>query len=133
MPTGSANFSVLRSALAKKWILQRRRCRRPESRGGRMPSKDCPDLVIRDGEVVDGTGRERFRADVAIDADRIVAVGDLGELQGAREIDAEDRIVAPGFVDTHTHDACALLTMPDMPAKTSQGVTSLIAGNCGVS
>ena len=98
-----------------------------------MPSKDCPDLVIRDGEVVDGTGRERFRADVAIAADRIVAVGDFGELQGAREIDAEDRVVAPGFVDTHTHDDCALLTMPDMPAKTSQGVTSLIAGNCGVS
>jgi N-acyl-D-amino-acid deacylase len=60
------------------------------------------DLVIRNGTIVDGSGGEPFVADIAIDGERIVAVGSgLGE--GAREIDATDRLVTPGFVDIHTH------------------------------
>jgi N-acyl-D-amino-acid deacylase len=91
------------------------------------------ELVIRNGLVVDGTGAPRRRADVGIAADRIVAVGEVGRSGRAREIDATDRIVAPGFVDAHTHDDRALLSMPDLTPKVSQGVTTLVAGNCGVS
>ena len=89
--------------------------------------------VIRNGTVIDGTGAARFRADIAIAGDRIVALGTIGRAAGAREIDAADQIVAPGFIDAHTHDDRALLSMPDMTPKVSQGVTSLVAGNCGVS
>jgi N-acyl-D-amino-acid deacylase len=89
--------------------------------------------VIRNGTVIDGTGAARFRADVAIAGDRILALGAIGRATGAREIDAAGQIVAPGFIDAHTHDDRALLSMPDMTPKVSQGVTSLVAGNCGVS
>jgi N-acyl-D-amino-acid deacylase len=91
------------------------------------------DLVIRNGLLIDGTGTARRRADIGIAADRIVAVGQAERSRRAREIDATDRIVAPGFVDAHTHDDRALLSMPDMTPKVSQGVTTVVAGNCGVS
>ena len=91
------------------------------------------DLAIRGGTIIDGTGEPRRAADVAITGDRIVAVGDLGGTAAEREIDASSRIVAPGFIDVHTHDDRALLSGPDMTMKVSQGVTSVIVGNCGVS
>ncbi|MBM3516620.1 MAG: D-aminoacylase [Alphaproteobacteria bacterium] len=91
------------------------------------------DVVIRGGTVIDGSGAPRFRADVAVNGDRIVALGDLGRTAGTREIDATARIVAPGFIDVHTHDDRALLSRPDMAMKASQGVTTVIVGNCGVS
>ena len=91
------------------------------------------DWILRGGMVIDGTGAPRFRADVAIAGDRIAAVGDLAKAQGAREIDVSGLVVAPGFIDVHTHDDRALLASPDMAAKASQGVTTVITGNCGVS
>jgi N-acyl-D-amino-acid deacylase len=90
------------------------------------------ELVIRGGVVIDGTGGPRRRADVAIAGDRIAAVGEIAAGR-AREIDATDRIVTPGFIDAHTHDDRALLSMPDLTPKVSQGVTTVVAGNCGVS
>jgi N-acyl-D-amino-acid deacylase len=90
-------------------------------------------LVIRNGVVIDGTGAPRRRADVGIAGDRVVAVGEVRVAAGAREVDATGRIVAPGFIDAHTHDDRALLSMPDMAPKVSQGVTTVVAGNCGVS
>ncbi|MBV9524036.1 MAG: amidohydrolase family protein, partial [Alphaproteobacteria bacterium] len=90
-------------------------------------------IVIRNGCVIDGTGAPRFRADVAIRDDRIAVVGRVDGASRAREIDATGRVVAPGFIDAHTHDDCALLSMPEMTPKVSQGVTSVVAGNCGVS
>ncbi len=91
------------------------------------------DFILRGGEIIDGTGVKRFRADVAIVGDRIAAIGAVARVTGAREIDVSGRIVAPGFIDVHTHDDRALLATPAMAAKASQGVTTVVTGNCGVS
>lgn len=91
------------------------------------------DVLFTGGTVIDGTGAPRVRADVAVAGDRIAAVGDLAGVQAARTIDARGRIVAPGFIDAHTHDDNLFLVDPAMTPKTSQGVTTVIAGNCGVS
>ncbi len=91
------------------------------------------EWILRGGEVVDGSGRPRRRADVAIAGDRIAAVGVVGKVAGALELDVSGKIVAPGFIDVHTHDDRALFATPDMSAKASQGVTTVVTGNCGVS
>jgi N-acyl-D-amino-acid deacylase len=91
------------------------------------------DLVLRGGLVIDGTGRPPVRADVGINGDRIASVGDLGATRSDESIDVSGRAVAPGFIDIHTHDDRALLSGPDMLAKVSQGVTTVVTGNCGVS
>jgi len=91
------------------------------------------ELIIRNGLVIDGTGAARRRADVGVAGDRIVAVGEVGSAARTREFDATGRIVAPGFIDAHAHDDRALLSMADMTPKVSQGVTSVVVGNCGVS
>ncbi|MCZ2496949.1 amidohydrolase family protein [Xylophilus sp. Kf1] len=91
------------------------------------------DVLIRGGTVVDGTGAPRFAADVAVAGDRIAAVGDLPGDTADTVIDATGRIVAPGFIDAHTHDDRYLRQQPQMPAKLSQGVTTVITGNCGIS
>src|SRR6266849_9211466 len=91
------------------------------------------DWILRGGEVVDGSGRPRRRADVAIAGDRIAAVGVVGKVAGALELDVSGRIVAPGFIDVHTHDDRALFATPAMAAKASQGVTTVVTGNCGIS
>ena len=90
------------------------------------------DTVLRNGTVVDGTRSGRFTADVAIRGDRIAAVGEVKE-RATVEIDASGLVVAPGFIDAHTHDDRLMLSGPEMAAKVSQGVTTVIAGNCGVS
>ena len=90
------------------------------------------DWILRGGTVVDGTGGPRRHADVAVTGDRITAVGKVAKNKGAREIDISGLVVAPGFIDVHTHDDRALLAS-DMAAKASQGVTTVITGNCGIS
>ena len=91
------------------------------------------DLILRGGEVIDGTGRPRWRADVAIAGDRVAAVGTVDRVEAAREVDVSGKIVAPGFIDVHTHDDRALFATPEMAAKASQGVTTVVTGNCGIS
>lgn len=92
------------------------------------------DLIIRDATVFDGTGKTRFKADVGVTGDRIVAVGDLSASTGDREIVATGKAVAPGFIDAHTHDDRAVLCGPEcMLCKMSQGVTTVVVGNCGIS
>jgi N-acyl-D-amino-acid deacylase len=99
-----------------------------------MPTTAEPfDLLIRGGTVIDGTRAPRFDADVGVRAGRIAAIGDLAGQPARETLDAAGRIVAPGFIDAHTHDDQALLSQPDMPFKVSQGVTTVIAGNCGIS
>lgn len=89
------------------------------------------DVVIRNGWVVDGTGAPKRRADVAIDGDRIVAVG-LVEAEGRREIDAAGGIVTPGWVDIHTHYDGQVTWDPDLSPSGWHGVTTVVMGNCGV-
>jgi N-acyl-D-amino-acid deacylase len=91
------------------------------------------DLVLRGGTVLDGTGAAGVTADLAIAGGRIAAIEKLPQGSGASEIDVAGLAVAPGFIDVHTHDDRALLSRPDMAPKVSQGVTTVIAGNCGVS
>jgi N-acyl-D-amino-acid deacylase len=91
------------------------------------------DLLIRNGTVIDGTRALRFEADVAVRDGRIAAIGKLDKARAHSELDASGRIVAPGFIDAHTHDDRLLLSSPDMAPKASQGVTTVVAGNCGVS
>src|SRR5437660_4256467 len=90
------------------------------------------DWILRGGEVIDGSGRPRRRADVAIAGDRIAEIGSVGRAEGARAVDVSGKIVAPGFIDVHTHDDRALFATPEMPAKASQGVTTVVPGNCGI-
>src|SRR5271169_4021944 len=91
------------------------------------------DWILRGGEVIDGRGGPRRRADVAITRDRIAGIGTVARAEGVREIDVAGKIVAPGFIDVHTHDDRALFATPAMAAKASQGVTTVVTGNCGVS
>ena len=89
------------------------------------------DLVIRNGVVVDGTGAPRFGADVAVDGDRITAVGEV-EGGGRREIDADGLIVSPGWVDIHTHYDGQATWDHDLAPSSTHGVTTVVMGNCGV-
>jgi N-acyl-D-amino-acid deacylase len=91
------------------------------------------DLLIRNGILIDGTRAPRYAADLAVKDGRIAAIGRLDAAHAERELDASGRIVAPGFIDAHTHDDRLLLSGPDMAPKASQGVTTVVAGNCGVS
>ena len=91
------------------------------------------DILIRNASIVDGTGASRFKGDIGISGDRITRIGDLSALHGEVEIDLAGRIAAPGFIDAHTHDDRIMLSGPDMAPKVSQGVTTIIGGNCGVS
>jgi len=91
------------------------------------------DLILRNATLVTGDGSARFRGDLAIDGDRIAAIGDLGDATGRQELDVAGQVVAPGFIDVHTHDDSALLQAQGMVPKISQGVTTVIAGNCGIS
>lgn len=91
------------------------------------------DLILRNARIIDGTGGPSYPGDAALKDDRVVALGDLGGMRGGREIDLSGKALAPGFVDVHTHDDRALLADPLMTCKVSQGVTTVVTGNCGVS
>jgi N-acyl-D-amino-acid deacylase len=95
--------------------------------------QDTFDLLIRNAEIVDGTGAPRFAGDIGIRGDRIERIGDLAGRSGRTEIDLGGRIAAPGFIDAHTHDDRLMLSGGDMAPKVSQGVTTVIGGNCGIS
>jgi N-acyl-D-amino-acid deacylase len=95
-----------------------------------MATHDRFDVVIRGGTVYDGTGAPGAVADVAIQGDRIAAIGTV-TARGREELDARGLAVAPGFIDVHSHDDYAVLLEPTMPFKVLQGVTSDVVGNCG--
>jgi N-acyl-D-amino-acid deacylase len=90
------------------------------------------DILIANGRVIDGSGSPWFRADVGIEGDRIVAVEPLGGAEAAIRIDAADRIVAPGFIDSHVHGDLMVLADPYHEPAIRQGVTTYILGQDGV-
>src|SRR4051812_30558324 len=91
------------------------------------------DLIIRHGEVIDGTGAPRRRADVGIAGGRIDAIGDLSSATAVRIIDAAGKVVTPGFVDVHTHYDAQAFWDGTLSPSPLHGVTSVFAGNCGFS
>lgn len=93
------------------------------------------DLLLRDGLVVDGTGASARRADVGIVGDRLAVVDDLrgAQVEAAQVIDATGMVVAPGFIDIHTHSDVVLLDEPGGASKILQGVTTEVTGNCSFS
>jgi N-acyl-D-amino-acid deacylase len=94
------------------------------------------DRVLRDALIYDGGGGKPYAGEIAIDGDRIVHAGPPGSIaQGAGKMEASlrGRALAPGFIDAHTHDDRIVLDAPDMVPKISQGVTTVVSGNCGIS
>ncbi len=90
------------------------------------------DILIRGGEIVDGSGLPRYRADLAIADGRIVAIGKIND--SAKEvIDAEGHVVAPGFIDGHTHMDAQIFWDRLGSCSCWHGVTSVVMGNCGFS
>lgn len=91
------------------------------------------ETLLRDVRVVDGTGGAPFAADVAISDGRIAAVGRLDSSTAETVIEGYGHILAPGFIDVHTHDDTSVIHNPEMLPKLSQGVTTVVVGNCGIS
>lgn len=91
------------------------------------------DILLRDAQIIDGSGAPRRAGDVAVIDDAIVAVGDLSGWSANRVEDCGGLALAPGFIDPHTHHDEVVLTDPDMACMVSQGVTTIINGNCGFS
>jgi N-acyl-D-aspartate/D-glutamate deacylase len=91
------------------------------------------DTLIRNVRVLDGSGGEPNLADVAVDAGLVCGVGHLSQYIGRQVTEGEGRVLSPGFIDVHTHDDTSVVRDPQMLAKLSQGVTTVIVGNCGIS
>jgi len=89
------------------------------------------DILIKDARVVDGTGAPWFISDVAIEYGRIVAIGKNLELNSVQTIDADGRVLAPGFIDVHTHAERGLTRLPSADNFLLDGVTTVVGGNCG--
>lgn len=90
------------------------------------------DLVIRNGTVVDGSGMPSYRADIAVSGNRIAKIGRVAE-KGREEVDAAGKVVAPGFIDPHTHFDAQLLWDGYAKPALSHGVTTIVPGNCSLS
>lgn len=97
------------------------------------PHEEQFDIMLCNGTVIDGSGAPAYRADVAIVKDRVVQLGDLSGARAKRRIDVGTCVISPGFIDVHSHDDAALISTPEMLPKLTQGVTTVIGGNCGIS
>ena len=91
------------------------------------------DTLILNGTIVDGTNTPRYKGDVGISDGRIEALGSLGDAEAARRIDASGHVVAPGFIDMHSHSDVTLFDDPGGESKAHQGVTTEVTGNCSYS
>lgn len=89
------------------------------------------DLIIKDAQIINGTGSPWFKADLAINGDKIMAIGKLSSSQAKKLIDATGLVVTPGFIDVHTHCDRDIVEMPTADNYILQGVTTVIGGNCG--
>lgn len=91
------------------------------------------DVIFRNAKLIDGTGAPAREGDLAVTGDRIVAMGALDDWRGGREVECAGQVLSPGFIDPHVHNDVAVLSDPEMHSVISQGVTSIINGNCGFS
>ena len=89
------------------------------------------DIVIKNGKIVDGTGSEPFSGDIAIKGDMISEMGEVTS-SGKVELNADGRVVSPGFVDIHTHLDAQIGWDQELKPVSQHGVTSVLMGNCGV-
>jgi len=94
-------------------------------------SREPYSLVIKNGLIIDGTGKKAFQADLAIQGERIAKIGHLTQAKAQKIIDASGLVVSPGFIDVHTHGDRGLLRVPSADNYIRQGVTTIIGGNCG--
>lgn len=95
--------------------------------------KRKPDIIIRNGTIVDGTGALPYYADLSIIGDKIDYIGNLRGVHAPLEIDAYHKYVTPGFIDPHTHSDWTIWANPECQSSVRQGVTTEIVGNCGLS
>ena len=98
-----------------------------------LPEKTMYDLLIRNAELLDGSRRPAFRGDIAVEQGRIVAIGDLAAAPARHILDAEGRIACPGFIDIHTHSDLTIALDGRALSSLTQGITTQVMGNCGVS
>ncbi|MDO6445499.1 D-aminoacylase [Colwellia sp. 1_MG-2023] len=91
------------------------------------------DTVISQALVIDGSGKQGITQDVAIKGNKIAAIGDLSNCTAKNVINGQGLVLAPGFIDVHTHDDLEVVRNPEMMAKISQGVATVVVGNCGIS
>jgi len=93
------------------------------------------DILIKNGTIIDGTNKKRFKADIALKKDKIKKIGDLKQANAKRTINAKGLYITPGFVDIHNHSDSywTLFTTPSLDSMVRQGVTTIIGGNCGSS
>ncbi len=99
--------------------------------GLQIANAQTADFIIRNGKLIDGTGNQWQYKDVAIQGNKIVAVGNLKDWKGAKEVDAKDLIVAPGFIDVHGHLEGGETRNPLASNFLYDGVTTVVTGNCG--
>jgi N-acyl-D-amino-acid deacylase len=98
-----------------------------------MSGNEHFDLIVRNATIIDGTRAPRYRGDIGVRSGKITQIGVLEKAIADTEVDASGLIAAPGFIDAHTHDDRLLLSDPDVTPKLSQGVTTVVTGNCGIS
>ncbi|MDB4894482.1 MAG: D-aminoacylase, partial [Firmicutes bacterium] len=91
------------------------------------------DTLIRNATIVDGTGGAPYRASVGLQDGRIAEIGALEGAQAAEAVAADGLVLAPGFIDIHTHSDMTLLAVPDCLSMVQQGTTTMVGGNCGFS
>jgi N-acyl-D-amino-acid deacylase len=89
--------------------------------------------VLRGGQIIDGTGSPRYTGDLVVEEGRISAILPPGEGKAERIIEADGNVVCPGFIDSHSHDDLQVLKRTVPHSKLSQGVCTVVTGNCGIS
>ena len=89
------------------------------------------DLILKNASIVDGTGADMYTADIGIKAERIMEIGKLDGAEAAEVIDASGKLVAPGFIDMHSHADATILAFPTMDSMLRQGITTFVGCMCG--